>query len=34
LRTEKTCKVGVKGKRLKAALDDACLLKVISGGRN
>ncbi len=32
LRNEKTCKNGVKGKRLKAALEEQYLLKVISGG--
>jgi len=32
LRREKTCKVGARAKRLKAALDQKYLLKVISGG--
>lgn len=32
LRREKTCKAGVKAKRLKAALDENYLLKVITGG--
>jgi len=32
LRGEKTCRAGVKAKRLKAALDEQYLLKVISGG--
>lgn len=32
LRNEKSCKAGLKGKRLKAALDQCYLLKVITGG--
>jgi predicted transposase YbfD/YdcC len=32
LRREKTCKAGVNGKRLKAALNESYLLKIISGG--
>ena len=31
LRYEKSCKAGLKGKRLKAALNESYLLKILSG---